>query len=45
MLFRTLFCLAVLSVPTPLLVDTVWLKNVDRPTVKIIVFDHAKLQI
>ena len=45
MLSRTLLCLAVLSASTPLLADTVWLKNGDRLTGKIKVFDGGKLLI
>ena len=45
MLSRTLLCLAVLNVSTPLLADTVWLKNGDRLSGKIKVFDGGKLLI
>lgn len=45
MLSRTLLCLAVISVSTPLLADTVWLKNGDRLSGKIKVFDGGKLLI
>ena len=45
MLSRTLLCLAVFSASTPLLADTVWLKNGDRLTGKIKVFDGGKLLI
>ena len=45
MLSRTLLCLAVLSASTPLLADTIWLKNGDRLTGKIKVFDGGKLLI
>ena len=45
MLSRDLLCLAVLSVSTPLFADTVWLKNGDRLTGKIRVFDGGKLLI
>src|SRR5476649_2001431 len=45
MLSRTLLCLAVISASTPLLADTVWLKNGDRLTGKIKVFDGGKLLI
>ena len=45
MLSRTLLCLAVLSVSTPLLADTVWLKNGDRLSGKIRAFDGGKLLI
>lgn len=45
MLPRTLLCLAVLSASAPLLADTVWLKNGDRLTGKIKVFDGGKLLI
>ena len=45
MLSRNLLCLAVLSVSTPLFADTVWLKNGDRLTGKIRVFDGGKLLI
>lgn len=42
---RTLLCVAVFSASTPLLADTVWLKNGDRLTGKIKVFDGGKLLI
>lgn len=45
MLNRTLLCLAVTFVSTPLLADTVWLKNGDRLTGTIKVFDGGKLLI
>ena len=45
MLSRTLLCLAVLSLTAPVLADTVWLKNGDRLTGKIKVFDGGKLLI
>ena len=45
MLPRTLLCLAVFSASTPLLADTVWLKNGDRLSGKIRVFDGGKLLI
>ncbi|APC15630.1 peptide chain release factor RF-3 [Pseudomonas frederiksbergensis] len=45
MLSRTLMCLAVISASTPLLADTVWLKNGDRLSGKIKVFDGGKLLI
>jgi hypothetical protein len=45
MLSRTLLCLAVTSASTPLLADTVWLKNGDRLSGKINVFDGGKLLI
>ncbi|EPM71250.1 hypothetical protein A584_09906 [Pseudomonas syringae pv. theae ICMP 3923] len=43
MLPRTLLCLAITAVSTPLLADTVWLKNGDRLTGTIKVFDGGKL--
>ncbi|WP_147464628.1 DUF481 domain-containing protein, partial [Pseudomonas cannabina] len=43
MLSRTLLCLAITAVSTPLLADTVWLKNGDRLTGTIKVFDGGKL--
>ncbi len=43
MLSRTLLCLAVTSLSTPLLADTVWLKNGDKLTGTIKVFDGGKL--
>ena len=45
MLSRTLLCLAVVSASTPLLADTVWLKNGDKLSGKIVVFDGGKLLI
>ena len=45
MLSRTLLCLAVFTASTPVLADTVWLKNGDRLTGKIKVFDGGKLLI
>ncbi|MFL7965743.1 DUF481 domain-containing protein [Pseudomonas kielensis] len=45
MLSRTLLCLAVTSASMPLLADTVWLKNGDKLTGKITVFDGGKLLI
>ncbi|RON43979.1 DUF481 domain-containing protein [Pseudomonas frederiksbergensis] len=45
MLSRTLLCLAVFSASTPLLADTVWLKNGDKLSGKITVFDGGKLLI
>ena len=45
MLSRTLLCLAVFSASTPLLADTVWLKNGDKLSGKISVFDGGKLLI
>ena len=45
MLSRTLLCLAVFSASSPLLADTVWLKNGDRLSGKIKVFDGGKLLI
>ena len=45
MLSRTLLCLAVFSASTPLLADTVWLKNGDRLSGKIKLFDGGKLLI
>ncbi|WP_426205499.1 DUF481 domain-containing protein [Pseudomonas sp. TWP3-1] len=45
MLSRTLMCLAVFSASTPLLADTVWLKNGDKLSGKITVFDGGKLLI
>ena len=45
MLSRTLLCLAVVSASTPLLADTVWLKNGDHLSGKINVFDGGKLLI
>nr|GFC71593.1 hypothetical protein [Tanacetum cinerariifolium] len=43
MLSRTLLCLAITSASTPLLADTVWLKNGDKLTGTIKVFDGGKL--
>lgn len=43
MLSRTLLCIAITSVSMPLLADTVWLKNGDRLTGTIRVFDGGKL--
>ncbi|MBA1230098.1 DUF481 domain-containing protein [Pseudomonas viridiflava] len=43
MLSRTLLCLAITTASTPLLADTVWLKNGDRLTGTIKVFDGGKL--
>ncbi|WP_047335842.1 DUF481 domain-containing protein [Pseudomonas protegens] len=45
MLPRTLLCFAVLSASMPVLADTVWLKNGDRLSGKIKVFDGGKLLI
>ncbi|WP_300730105.1 DUF481 domain-containing protein [Pseudomonas sp.] len=45
MLPRTLLCLAVFTVSSPLLADTVWLKNGDRLSGKIKVFDGGKLLV
>jgi len=45
MLSRTLLCLVVASASTPLLADTVWLKNGDRLSGKIKVFDGGTLLI
>ncbi|HGM5553106.1 DUF481 domain-containing protein [Pseudomonas putida] len=45
MLSRTLLCLAVFSASTPLLADTVWLKNGDKLSGKISLFDGGKLLI
>ena len=45
MLSRSLLCLAILSTSTPVLADTVWLKNGDRLSGKIKVFDGGKLLI
>jgi len=45
MLPRTLLCLAVISVSSPLLADTVWLKNGDKLSGKIILFDGGKLLV
>jgi len=45
MLSRTLLCLAVCSASSPLLADTVWLKNGDKLSGKISLFDGGKLLI
>jgi hypothetical protein len=45
MLSRSFLCLAVLSASTPLLADTVWLKNGDKLSGTITVFDGGKLLI
>ena len=45
MLPRTLLCFAVLSASMPVLADTVWLKNGDRLSGRIKVFDGGKLLI
>ncbi|QXI19586.1 DUF481 domain-containing protein [Pseudomonas hamedanensis] len=45
MFSRTLLCLAVCSTSTPLLADTVWLKNGDKLSGTITVFDGGKLLI
>ncbi|GFM70126.1 DUF481 domain-containing protein [Pseudomonas capsici] len=45
MLSRTLLCLAITTVSTPLLADTVWLKNGDRLSGTIKLFDGGKLLI
>lgn len=45
MLSRTLFCLAVVGASAPAFADTVWLKNGDRLTGTIKVFDGGKLLI
>ncbi|MCT8945483.1 DUF481 domain-containing protein [Pseudomonas iridis] len=45
MFSRTLLCLAVCSASTPLLADTVWMKNGDKLTGTITVFDGGKLLI
>ncbi|MDR9750017.1 DUF481 domain-containing protein [Pseudomonas sp. SZMC_28357] len=45
MLTRTLLCLAAVSASSPLLADTVWLKNGDKLSGKITVFDGGKLLI
>jgi len=45
MFSRTLLCLAVFSASTPLLADTVWLKNGDKLSGTITVFDGGKLLI
>lgn len=43
MLSRTLLCIAIISTSAPVLADTVWLKNGDRLTGTIRVFDGGKL--
>jgi len=43
MFSRTLLCMALATLPLPLLADTVWLKNGDRLTGKISVLDGGKL--
>ncbi|WP_263142406.1 DUF481 domain-containing protein [Pseudomonas sp. RIT-PI-AD] len=43
MLSRTLLCVSIASVSSPLLADTVWMKNGDRLTGTIQVFDGGKL--
>ncbi|RMQ45709.1 Peptide chain release factor RF-3 [Pseudomonas cichorii] len=45
MLSRTLLCLAITTVSTPLLADTVWMKNGDRLSGTIKLFDGGKLLI
>ena len=45
MLSRTLLCFAVASASTAAFADTVWLKNGDRITGKITVFDGGKLMV
>lgn len=45
MLSRTLLCFAVASASTAAVADTVWLKNGDRITGKITVFDGGKLMV
>lgn len=45
MLSRTLLCVAVATASTPLLADTVWLKNGDKMTGTIKFFDGGKLLI
>ena len=45
MFSRSLLCLAVFSASTPLLADTVWLKNGDKLSGKISLFDGGKLLI
>ena len=45
MLSRTLLCVAIASASTPLLADTVWLKNGDKMTGTIKFFDGGKLLI
>lgn len=43
MFSKTILCLALTSVSMPLLADTVWMKNGDKLTGKITVFDGGKL--
>ena len=45
MFSRTVLCLAIVSASTPLLADTVWLKNGEKLSGKIILFDGGKLLI
>ena len=45
MLSRSLLCLAVLGASPPLLADTVWLKNGDKLSGEITLFDGGKLLI
>ena len=45
MFSRSLLCLAVFSASTPLLADTVWLKNGDKLSGKITLFDGGKLLV
>ncbi len=45
MFSRTVLCLAIVSASDPLLADTVWLKNGDKLSGKIILFDGGKLLI
>ena len=45
MLSRTLLCLAIAAASTPSLADTVWMKNGDRLSGKIKVFDGGKLML
>ena len=45
MLSRTLLCIVFLTIATPVIADTVWLKNGDRLSGKIKVFDGGKLLI
>ncbi|MCF3192065.1 DUF481 domain-containing protein [Pseudomonas bubulae] len=45
MLSRTLLCLVAMCLATPVFADTVWLKNGDRLSGKIKVFDGGKLLI
>jgi hypothetical protein len=45
MFFRTLLCLAIAGASTAALADTVWLKNGDRLTGDIKVFDGGKLML